>query len=391
MDFDTLIDRVGTGSSKWDKMEEVYGVSPKDGIPMWVADTDFRPPQVVLDRVKQAAEHGIFGYFTNADEFNASIRWWMQNRHGWTVENDWIFTTTGIVNAVGMCLNAFTRKGDGIIVFAPVYHAFGKVVRNAGRELVEMPLVKDAGGLYRMDFDAYEGMLTGKEKMIILCSPHNPGGRVWSREELQAVADFAKKHDLLLVSDEIHHDLVYPGHKHIPMPLVDPSIHDRLIMLTAPSKTFNVAGLHTGNVIISDPKLNETFRAAMLAINLAGNSVGDMVLAAAYSPEGAAWVDALMVYLDENRKILDATIADIPGLNSMRLEGTYLSWVDFEGTGMSPEEFYRRVNEEAKIAVNHGATFGVGGEYCARFNIGTQRARVEDACRRLRDAFADLQ
>lgn len=390
MDFDTITDRRGTHSSKWDMMEKIYGVPADGGLPMWVADTDFRAPDVVLERLQSAVDHGIFGYSNNSDEYNGAIQWWMQERHGWTIEQDWIFTTTGLVNGVGMCLDALTRPDDGIVLFTPVYHAFAKVIRAAGRKVLECPMSLE-NGRYRMDFDAYDTMMTGSETMVILCSPHNPGGCVWTQDELQGVADFAKRHDLLLISDEIHHDLVFDGHTHIPMANVDTSIIDRLIMLTAPSKTFNIAGLHTGNVIIQDDDLRAKFAKRMGAINLAGNSLGQFVTPAAYSPKGAEWVDALMVYLDENRKIFDAAIAEIPGVTSMPLEATYLSWIDFSGTGMPREEFTRRVEQEAKIAANHGTTFGTGGENFLRFNIGTQRSRIEDACSRLRRAFSDLQ
>ncbi|MHA6263147.1 MalY/PatB family protein [Arenibacterium sp. CAU 1754] len=390
MDFDTITDRQGTYSSKWDMMEEVYGVPQDGGLPMWVADTDFRAPDVILNRLRAVVDHGIFGYSNNSHEYYGAIQWWMSERHGWTIEPDWIFTTTGLVNGVGMCLDAFTQPGDEIVLFTPVYHAFAKVIRAAGRKVVECPMVLE-NGRYHMDFAAYDAMMTGSERMVILCSPHNPGGCVWTQEELQGVADFAKHHDLLLISDEIHHDLVYAGNTHIPMTNVDASIIDRLIMLTAPSKTFNVAGLHTGNVIIQDDTLRAKFAKRMGALHLSGNSLGQFVTAAAYSPEGAAWVDALMEYLDGNRKLFDATIAEIPGVTSMPLEATYLSWVDFSGTGMPREEFTRRVEQEAKIAANHGTTFGTGGENFLRFNFATQRARVEEACDRLRRAFADLQ
>ncbi|MFW8634983.1 MalY/PatB family protein [Cribrihabitans pelagius] len=390
MDFDDLIDRHGTHCHKWDLMEPVYGVPASDGLAMWVADTDFRAPEAVRKRLQEMLDHGVFGY-VNADKpYKDAIRWWMRNRHDWTVEADAIFTTTGLVNGVGMCLDTFTQPGDGIVLFTPVYHAFARVIRNAGREVVECRMV-NSDGRYELDFDAYDAQMTGKEKMLILCSPHNPGGRVWTHGELQAVADFAKRHDLLLLSDEIHHDLVFPGHTHIPMQMAAPEITGRLLMLTAPSKTFNIAGLHTGQVIIPDPELRGRFAKRMQALSLAPNSVGQFATAAAYSPEGAEWVDAQVAYLAENCKLFDAAVNAIPGLKSMPLEATYLAWVDFSGTGMERSEFTTRVEQQAKIAVNHGTSFGTGGESFLRFNLGTQRARVEEACRRLADAFSDLQ
>jgi cystathionine beta-lyase len=390
MDFDTLIDRRGTHCAKWDMMESLYGVSPDDGLAMWVADMDFAVPPVVTEKMREMADHGVYGYVNCEKPYKDAIRWWMETRHGWQVEADAIFTTTGLVNGVGMCLDTFTKPGDGIVLFTPVYHAFAKVIRNAGREVVEC-LMTNTDGRYEMDFDAYDAQMTGKEKMVILCSPHNPGGRVWTQAELQAVADFAKRHDLILLSDEIHHDLVYPGYTHIPMQNAVPDVTERLLMLTAPSKTFNFAGLHTGQVIIPDPHLRERFQRRMLALALAPNSAGQFATAAAYSPEGAKWADQLVTYLDGNRQVFDAAIEKIPGLSSMPLAATYLSWVDFSGTGMSREEFTKRVEQGAKIAANHGTTFGTGGENFLRFNLGTQRSRIEEACARLAEAFSDLQ
>jgi len=242
-----------------------------------------------------------------------------------------------------------------------------------------------------MNFDAYDAMMTGREKMVILCSPHNPGGRVWTRDELQQVADFAKRHDLILVSDEIHHDLVFSGHQHTVMDLVDPGIRDRLIMMTATTKTFNIAGSHSGNVIIPDDALRATFAARMNALGISPNSFGLFMAEAAYSPAGAEWLDALIQYLEGNRTLFDQTIAEIPGLQSMPLQSTYLAWVDFSGTGMTRQEFTKRVEQDARIAANHGPTFGTGGETYLRFNLATPRSTVETACVRLKSAFADLQ
>ena len=390
MSFDEIIDRFGTHSVKWDMMEQIYGVPAEDGIAMWVADMDFRPPQCVADAIGKMQAQGVYGYYGDETAYNEAICWWMKTRHGWDVDPASIFTTHGLVNGTGMCVDSFTKPGDGVVLTTPVYHAFARVIKAAGREVVECPLALN-DGRYEMDFDAWDAQMKGHETMFILCSPHNPGGRVWTREELQGVADFCKRHDLILVSDEIHHDLVYPGHTHIPMTKVDESILDRLVMMTATTKTFNIAGSHSGNVIIPDPTLRAKFGARMAAIGLSPNSFGLFMAEAAYSPEGAAWVDDLVTYLDGNRKILDAAIADIPGAASMPLEATYLSWVDFTDTGMAPGEFTKRVEKDARIAVNHGPTFGKGGENFLRFNIATPRARVEEAAKRLREAFADLQ
>lgn len=390
MGFDEIIDRRGSHCVKWDMMEALYGVSPNDGLAMWVADMEFRPPQCVQDAVQAMVDHGVYGYFGDDSKYVAAIQWWMETRHGWAVDRSWIFSTHGLVNGTAMCVDAYTEPGDGIVLFTPVYHAFAKVIRAAGREVVECKLV-NTDGRYEMDFAAYDAQMTGRERMVILCSPHNPGGRVWTRAELQGLADFAKRHDLILVSDEIHHDLVMPGHRHIPMSLVDPSISDRLVMMTATTKTFNTAGSHIGNVIIEDEALRARFAARMAALGMSPNSFGLMMATAAYSEAGADWVNELVPYLDRNRTLFDAGVDAIPGLKSMPLEATYLAWVDFSGTGMAREEFTRRVEQDAKIAVNHGPSFGAGGEAFLRFNIAAPRAVVEDAVARLSRAFADLQ
>ena len=390
MDFDEVIDRRGTHSSKWDTMEELYGVSPDSGLSMWVADMDFRAPKIIQEKLHGINSHGIYGYYGDYKEYNNSIKWWMKNRHNWEIDTSWIFTTHGLVNGTGICIDAFTKPGDGIILFTPVYYQFSNLVEAARRKVVECPL-KLIDNHYHFDFVAYERNLSGDEKMVILCSPHNPGGRVWTKNELQEVAKFAKKHDLVLVSDEIHHDLVYPNKSHTVMPIADPSVCDRLVMMTATTKTFNIAGAHSGNVIIPNPNLRQKFSQRIKALGISPNSFGLFMATAAYSPEGAQWLDELLHYIDGNRVIFDREVNKIPGLSSMPLEGTYLAWVDFSGTGMEEKEFIYRVQEKANIAVNHGSTFGAGGKNFLRFNLAAPRARIVEATKRLEEAFSDLQ
>ncbi len=389
MSFDAPVNRLGTHCVKWDMMQPLYGISPQDGLAMWVADMEFRPPAAVQRALEKMTAHGIYGYFGDESRYLDAIRWWMQTRHGWTVDPSHVFTTHGLVNGTGLCVDAFTAPGEGVVLMTPVYHAFARVIRAAGREVVECPLaLRD--GRYEMDFAAWDSQMTGREKMLVLCSPHNPGGRVWTPEELQATADFCRRHDLILVSDEIHHDLLYPGQKHHVMAKFE-GIEDRLVMMTAATKTFNIAGSHTGNVIIADPALRQRFAARMGALGLSPNSFGLHMVTAAYSPEGAEWVDALMAYLDGNRRLFDEGLAAIPGLKSMSLEATYLAWVDFSDTGMTPAEFTARVEKGAKIAANHGESFGKGGESFLRFNIAAPRSQVAEAVARLQDTFSDLQ
>ena len=389
MNFDEIIDRRDTHCAKWDKMEPIYGVPRDTGIAMWVADMDFRPPAVVQTALQNMLDHGVYGYFGDDSKYLGAIQWWMENRHGWKVEQDWIFTTHGLVNGTAMCVDAFTKPGEGVVLFTPVYHAFARVITAADRKVVECEMVNNQGR-YELDFDSYDAQMTGNETLLVFCSPHNPSGRVWTKDELAQVAAFAKRHDLVLVSDEIHHDLVMPGHTHTPMALIE-GVADRLVMMTATTKTFNIAGCHSGNVIIPDPKLRAIFAERMAAMGLSPNSFGLFMATAAYSPEGATWVDELVLYLDGNRRLFDEAVNAIPGLKSMALESTYLAWVDFADTGMAQSEFTKRIEQTAAIAANHGPTFGKGGESFMRFNIATPRARVEEACTRLRDAFKDLQ
>ena len=390
MSFDTPISRAGSHCAKWDMLEPLYGLTPDDGLAMWVADMEFKPPQSVQAALQKMLDHGVYGYFGDDSKYLDAIRWWMANRHGWEVAPEWVFTTHGLVNGTALCVHSFTQPGDAVVLMTPVYHAFARVIKAAGREVTECPLVLE-DGTARMDFAAWEKLLTGREKMLILCSPHNPGGRVWTVEELRQVAEFCVRHDLILVSDEIHHDLVYPGQKHTVMAKAAPQIADRLVMMTATTKTFNIAGAHIGNVIIADPALRKTFANTINALGISPNSFGMHMATAAYSPEGAAWVDALMRYLDGNRKLFDEGVNRIPGLRSTPLEATYLAWVDFSATGMAPQEFIDRVQKVARIATNHGASFGTGGESYLRFNLACPRAQVVEAVARLERAFSDLQ
>ncbi len=389
MTFDATPDRLGTHCVKWDMMEAFCGVPAEGGLAMWVADMEFPAPDCVQEALRRMVAHGVYGYFGDDRAYLDAIGWWMRTRHGWEVPRDGVFTTHGLVNGTGLCVDAYTAPGDGVVLFTPVYHAFARVIRAAGRAVVECPLALQ-DGRYSFDFDAYDAQMTGRERMVILCSPQNPGGQVWTKTELEGLAEFARRHDLILVSDEIHHDLTMPGQTHIPMTRIE-GVADRLIMMTSTTKTFNIAGAHTGNVIIPDEALRAPFAGRMAALGISPNAFGMQMATAAYSPEGAAWVDALCAYLDGNRRLFDEGVQAIPGVRSMPLQATYLAWVDFRATGMDDAEIARRIQDEARIAVNLGPVFGTGGEGHARFNIAAPRAQVAEAVARLQAAFADLQ
>jgi cysteine-S-conjugate beta-lyase len=276
------------------------------------------------------------------------------------------------------------------VIFSPVYHEFAHKIEKTGRRVVECPLVRD-GDSYALDLDDAQSRLTGTEKLLIWCSPQNPSGRIWTPDELRGVAEFAQANDLILLSDEIHHDLVYPGNRFVPMDVAAPDARHRMVYLTAASKTFNIAGQRTGNMIIPDPDLRAAMKHRLHTLDYDPSALGVQMITAAYSAEGAKWVDAQIAYLENNRRIFDEAVNAIPGVRSMPLQSTYLAWVDFSGTGMGPEEIAVRIRDDARIAVSSGPQFGTGGETFQRFNLATQAARVSEACDRLRAAFGDLQ
>ena len=250
-DFDTIINRVGTHSSKWDTMQAQYGVSPKTGIAMWVADMDFPPPPAVNKVVRDAAVHGVHGYFGDDTDYRQALKGWMHRRHGWHVKSDWIVNSHGLGTAIAMCLQAYSSVGDGIIVFSPVYHSFARIIKANDRQLIESPLVEHEGRYY-MNLAQLETRLNGNEKILLFCSPHNPGGRVWDRQELIEIAAFCDKHGLLLISDEVHHDLVFAPARHEVLAKAVPNINHRLVTLVATSKTFNLAGTKIGSIVATD-------------------------------------------------------------------------------------------------------------------------------------------
>ncbi len=387
--FDEVIERRRSNCSKWDTMEAHFGVPRDEGLAMWTADMDFRPPTAVAAALQKTLDHGVFGYFGSAEPYCEAIAGWLGRYHGWQPETKWIAQTHGIVPGIGVCLRAFTQKGDGVIVFSPVYHAFYRIVEANERRIVESELVLQDGA-YHMDLDALAAQLDGSEKMVLLCSPHNPSGRVWTPEELRALAAFCKEHDLILVSDEIHCDLVFPGAEHTNIATVCPEYMDRIIVAYSSTKTFNIAGIETGSIIIPDDDLRRRFNAAHMATGKSPNMFG-MHMAEAAFRDGDAWLADLLVYLRRNRDIIHDGLNAIPGVNPMPLQSTYLAWVDFNGTGLTPAEVKQRVYKTAKLVPSPGAQFGAGGENWLRFNFATRTAMVEEAVARLHEAFSDLQ
>ena len=388
-DFDAEIPLRNIHSAKWDMHGPATGATGDDVIPMWVADMDFRAPQSVLDVMQAEIDRGVMGYYGNDVSLRQAIMNWYDQRHGWSLKPEWLYFSHGVVAGLGLVLEAFTKPGDGVVLFTPVYHAFAKVVRAKGRQVVES-LLENRDGVYHMDLDALAGQLTGNEKMVIFCSPHNPGGRLWTGEEIRALCAFCAARDLILVSDEIHMDLLHPGATHHVTAVTCPDIAPNLITLSAASKTFNIAGGETSFIIAADPGIREKFAKAHAAYSGSNNRFGMLMMEAALNG-GGAWLEEANAYIAENFALFRDRVNAIPGLRVMDMQSTYLAWVDFAGTGMPRQEFTDRVQQTAKIAVNQGPSFGSGGESFLRFNIATRRALVVEAVTRLEAAFADLQ
>ena len=390
-DFDRVIERRGTHASKWDHMARLSGIKAPDAIPMWVADMDFAAPPGVTAALTAEIERATHGYYADTGSWAAALADWMARRHGLRIDPGWVSPTPGIVSGLGLILQAVSAPGDEAVVFPPAYHAFRKIILANERRILDAQLV-ETDGRYRMDLDALRAKLTPRTKVVFFCSPHNPGGTVWSPDELRALATFCTEHDLILVSDEIHCDLVFAGARHTPTITAAPEVADRLITCVSATKTFNLAGAHVGACITSNPALKRRLDARIGASGLGSYNGFGMITTEAAWRTGEAWLDALLPYLAKSRDLFDARIeAAAPGARSMHLDGTYLAWVDFCGTGLAPEDVAARVAERARIFASPGEQFGPGGKTWLRFNFATPRPILEEALERLDEAFKDLR
>ncbi|MGF1658475.1 MAG: MalY/PatB family protein [Rubrimonas sp.] len=390
-DFDAAVERRGTHSKKWDQIAAATGVAAADGIPMWIADMDFPAPPPVRASLAAAVAHGVFGYFGEPASWRDAVAGWALRRHGWEIDTRWITPSGGVCGAMGIAIRAFSEPGEGVALFPPLYTGFSGMVRATGRRIVEAPLAQ-MQGRFAMDLEALARDLPEDVRIVMLCNPHNPGGTVWTPAEIRALAEFCAERGLVLVSDEVWRDLVYPEARFTPAALAAPDCADRIVTLSAPSKTFNTAGLRCAEVVISDEELRRRYRReAHGSEATAVNSLGFIAAEAAYAG-GASWLDALLPYLAANRDRFAAGVAEaIPGARPMALQSTYLAWVDFAGTGLAQDEAMRRLRDVARIGVNEGPSFGPGGERCARFNFACPRATLDAALDRLAAAFADLR
>ncbi|MFC0562066.1 MalY/PatB family protein [Halalkalibacter alkalisediminis] len=383
--FNEVIERRGTDSLKWDMTKQRFG--GENLLPMWVADMDFRAPQEVLDALHEKVEHGIFGYPAHSETVDQAVQSWLKRRYDWTIDTNTLIYTAGIVPTISYIIQAFTEPGDQVIIQTPVYYPFYDVVNKNNRELIRNPLAFD-GDHYDMDLEHLESVITEKTKMIVLCHPHNPVGRVWKREELEALAQICKKHDLFVVSDEIHADLLFNGEKHIPFASVSNEAAERTFTCLAPSKTFNLAGIQTSYVVVENEELRTKLR-NHLANSFANmtNSFAEVATEAAYN-HGEEWLDELMVYVEANFQYVRRYVEEhMPKLRVMDSEGTYLLWLECSKLPLTPAERKKWLIEEAQVALNPGSIFGEEGKSFERINLACPRATLQEGLERIKRAY----
>lgn len=385
-DFDTPIDRTHTWTIKHDFKKE--NGKADDILPLWVADMDFRSPDSVVEALKKAVDHGIFGYSRADESYFDAVAAWYQKRHHLTLQPEWMTCTPGIVFALSIAVRAFTQEGDAVLIQPPVYHPFSRAILRNKRTLVENPLVlKD--GHYEMDLeDLEQKVLDEHVKLMILCNPHNPVGRVWTREELTALADICLRHHVYVISDEIHGDFVWQGHEQTPYASISEEACLHSMMCTAPSKTFNLAGMATSNLFIPDPEMRRKFRSELLDVGQENmNRLGLFACRAAYEG-GGEWLDQLIGYLAGNLALVrDFCKNRVPQIQLVEPEGTYLAWLDCRELGMTDDELMAFFSDEAKVWLDPGTHSGEQGSGFMRFNLGSSRSVIAQALDQIEAAW----
>lgn len=386
--FDASIDRRGTSSVKWDYLDRIF--KNTEVIPMWVADMDFEAPQPVIDAVVKRAKHGVYGYTEKPASFYSSAVEWIKKRHGWNINSNWITVCPGVVPTLNLSILALTDPGDKVLLQSPVYPPFFASIKNNSRVIVNNPLKYD-GNKYEMDFEDLESKLKSGVKAMILCSPHNPIGRVWSRHELEKVGDLCTRYDVIIISDEIHSDLIYSNHTHTPTASISAELAERTITCIAPSKTFNIAGLATSMVIIPNSLIRDKFNGFLDQLGIEMNNLfGITALEAAYT-DGEEWLDQVIAYLEGNLDFLvDYIGSRIPQIKVSKPEGTYLVWLDCRELSMGQKELVDFFINKANVGLNDGAAFGAEGEGFMRMNIACTRSLLTEGLKRIEQAVSDI-
>jgi cysteine-S-conjugate beta-lyase len=382
--FDEIVDRSNTNCEKYDGRKRVFGTD--ELIPLWVADTDFRTPDFIVNAVKKRADHEIYGYPIKPDSYYLSIQRWLFNQHEWVVERSWITYCPNVVVGVASVILSMTKPGDKIIVQPPVYFPFFHVVEGNDRILVENPL-KLEDSIYRFDFDDLKSKIDNRTKMLLLCNPHNPGGRVWLKDELAKLARIAMENNILIVSDEIHSDLILHGNKHTPIAILSKEISFATITISSASKTFNIAGLSSAYLVIRNKALMAKYNQFMQATHISsGNFFGMVATEAAYT-YGAEWLSQLNDYLYLNFLFIERFFREnIPEIKVMEPQGTFLVWIDISGLGIEPRSFYQKL-VNAGVGISPGSLFGTGGENYIRLNMGCPKSLLIEALERFKIAL----
>ena len=389
--FETAPDRRGTGAFKWNSMYEAKPDVSDGVIPFSVADMEFQNPQPLLDGMAKYVSQAVYGYTGPTHAYYESVINYMKRRHNWDIQKDWIITTPGVVPALNELVKAFSEPGDGVIITRPVYYPFSMAIENSGRKLVNVSLI-NRDGHYEMDFEGLEKAAKDPStKLMILCSPHNPIGRVWTEEELRKLASICNSNGVMILSDEIHFDFVFPGHKHTVLATLSEEIAQNNIFCTAPSKTFNLGGVQVSNIIIPNPKLREQYNEyhksmGMLSLNMFAYKIGELV----YNTCGD-WFEELMQVLDTNRKLVEQYITTyLPQIKVIPLEGTYLQWLDCRALGMSGKELETFMQENAELFFDEGYIFGEEGDGFERWNLACPTKYIQEGLERLRKAVEAL-
>jgi len=385
--FDQIIERKNSGSEKWDALGEVFGA--KDLLPFWVADMDFAAPPEVAAAIAARAAHPVYGYHSRSGGYYEAVTNWLDRRHGWTVAAEWLSDTPGVVTAISVAIQTFTQPGDKVLIQSPVYPRFFSCIAQNRRQLVVNPLREGEDG-YSIDFDHFEQALASGVKIVLLCSPHNPVGRVWTRQELLRLGEICLRYGALIIADEIHADIVFKGYRHLPLASLSPELAASTITCIAPSKTFNIAGLAASMTVIADPGLRARYNEATSALNICeGNIFGNIALEAAFR-NGDQWLDCLLGYLEDNADFLCEFFGrNIPGVKVMKPQGTYLAWLNCRELGIDPPSLNSFFVRQAKVGLSDGARFGAEGQGFMRLNFGCPRPmlregleRIAMACRR---------
>ena len=383
--FDRYMERRGTNCEKWDYLEEEFGKS--DLLAMWVADMDFPAPPEVLKALHNKIDEGALGYPITPDSLLEAVTGWQKKRHGWEIGKEAVTWAPGVVAGLAFSLMAFTKPGDGVIIQTPVYPPFYAIINEAGRKIVKNPLKRE-NGRFVMDLEGLEKLITPTCRTLIICSPHNPVARVWTREELESLAEIAKRKDILVISDEIHQDLVFSDAKHICIASLSDEMSSRTVTFVAPSKTFNIAGMKASVALIPDEKLRLRYQSVLDRFHLGSLSILGLTATETAYAKCAEWLDELMAYLEENREMTEKFVKErLPKAKMDHPEGTYIFWIDFRGYGFNSETLMDFLVNEAKVALNNGSNFGTEGEGFARINIGTNRAQLKEGLERIAGAL----